>query len=481
MSLETVSSETPSSENMNLAPGAHVVVIGAGPSGLVAAWTLVQAGIRVTLLEKAHNAGGLGGTHTVHWRDGTYRFDYGGHRFITHNAELLRLVESLLGDDLLSAQRHSVIRLGGRTYDYPLALGNLLKTAPFPLLAGAALDLLTMPLRSRANLSDDFASWTEARFGRTLYRHFFEGYTGKLWGVNPRDLSSDWAEQRISLVDLKQVARLLLPASGQGPRTYARSYRYPKHGFGMICERLLERIAQQRAEIRTGTAATGFIRNQERVTAVETAAGVIPCDAVISTLPLPDVVRLTGGDCTLRFRGMRFLNLALACDNVSPYTWQYLSDPDILATRLQEPRRRSPFMAPPGFTSLMLEVPCDPGDGWWDAPDAVLYERGLADLKRLGVDTTCATGEYFSVRSATAYPCMVRGYEQTRQQAIRHLSPLRNLIQCGRQGTFRYVFTDTAMEMGQMAAQGLIDGIDNRKQIYQHRNERTVIECDSVA
>lgn len=469
------------SDRTPLLPGARVAVIGAGPAGLVAAWTLVQAGVKVILLEKANSAGGLGGTRAVTWRHGTYRFDFGGHRFITHNAELLHLVETLLGEDLLTAQRHSVIRLGGRTYDYPLALGNLLQTAPFPLLAGVALDLLAMPLRRRAALPEDFASWTEARFGRTLYRHFFEGYTGKLWGVDPRELSADWAEQRISLVDLKQVARLLLPGAGSGPRTYARGYRYPKRGFGMIFERLLERVRQQGAEVRTGVAATGFVTHDNRVTGVQTAEGVIVCDAVISTLPLPEVVRLTGGDCTLRFRGMRFLNLAMACENLSPYTWQYLSDPDVLATRLQEPRRRSPFMAPPGHTSLMLEVPCDPGDVWWEAPDAALYERGLADLARLGVDTRRATGEYFSVRSATAYPCMVRGYEQTRQQAIGHLAPLRNLVQCGRQGTFRYVFTDTAMEMGQMAAQGLLAGVDNRPQIYQHRNERTVIECESVA
>ncbi|MCV6597052.1 MAG: hypothetical protein OIF40_08225, partial [Mangrovicoccus sp.] len=62
-----------------------------------------------------------------------------------------------------------------------------------------------------------------------------------------------------------------------------------------------------------------------------------------------------------------------------------------------------------------------------------------------------------------------------------HLSGIENLVQCGRQGTFRYVFTDTAMEMGVMAAQSLVEGADRRRAIHDHRNERVVIETESVA
>ncbi len=459
----------------------HVVVIGAGPAGLTAAWELLQAGVEVTLLERREMEGGLGGTTAVEWQHGTYRFDFGGHRFITHNPALLKLVEELVGDDLLTAIRRSVIRLGGRTYDYPLAFRNILRSAPLTMLAGASADLLTMPFVRRAPRGNNFASWIEARFGRTLYQHFFAGYTEKLWGVDPGDLSADWAEQRISLMDLKEVARLLLPLANATPRTYARSYRYPKLGFGMIFERLLKRIRERGAEVRFATRVTGLERSGNRVTALQTESGALPCDAVISTIPLPEMVRLTGGESSLRFRGLRFFNMAMAQENISANTWQYLSDPGILATRLQEPKRRSPYMAPEGHTSLMLEIPCDPGQTLWEEPDDNLYRRALRDLKSLGIAIDKATGEYFSTRSAFAYPLLVVGYEQARARAIEHLRPLPNLVQCGRQGTFRYVFTDTAMEMGQLAARGLVEGNDNRLQIYEHRNERTVIECQSVA
>jgi protoporphyrinogen oxidase len=152
----------------------------------------------------------------------------------------------------------------------------------------------------------------------------------------------------------------------------------------------------------------------------------------------------------------------------------------MLATRLQEPRRRSPEMAPPGMSSLMLEIPCDPGDELWGLADEALFERVKGDLRRLGIDPGLATGEMMSVRAANAYPLMRTGYEEKRARAIDHLSGVANLVQCGRQGTFRYIFTDTAMEMGQMAAAMLLSGGDRRAAIYDHRNERTVIETESI-
>ena len=458
------------------------MVVGAGPAGLMAAHELLQAGIAVTLLERRPATGGLGGTTVFEGKAGSYRFDFGGHRFITANAKLLALVEELVGKDLLFAERRSVIRLGGRTYDYPLSAGNLLASAPKGMLLGAVRDLMINAMRQPTIAPDaDFATWTRARFGDTLYRTFFEGYTRKLWGIDPSTLSGDWASQRISLVDLRDVAQRLLPGRQNAVRTYARGYRYPRLGFGMIFERLAARILEGGAEIRQGVTVTGFEIGSGRITAVETDQGRVPCDAVISTMPLPEMVRLTGGDCALRFRGLRFFNLPMQVEDVSPYTWQYLSDPCILATRLQEPKRRSSEMAPPGHSSLMLEIPCDPGDKLWAMPDAELWPLMQRDLQFLGIDADAASGEHFSVRAATAYPLMVQGYQLEREKAFRHLSGLPNLIQCGRQGSFRYVFTDTAMEMGQMAAQSIIEGADLRDEIRNHRNETVVIETQSVA
>lgn len=463
-----------------------VAILGAGPAGLMAALLLLESGrFRVQLIEAAPLIGGLCGTRQLDTPLGTFRFDYGGHRFLTRDAELLARMESLLGADLLHAKRSSVIRYQGRTYHYPLQLGNLLQTAPWSMLLGAGRDLLanllsSAPLQDPATLS--FADWTRTKFGTTLYEHFFAGYSRKLWGIEPTELSGDWADQRIARLDLREVARLLLPGRADAPRGYARHYRYPRLGFGQMFDALAREVRQLGGEIFSAHQVVALRRHpcHPRIAWIDTNRTSFAVDHVISTLPLPLLVQMLGGQSSLRYRGLRFLTLPLAGEQVSPHTWQYLSDPDMLATRLQEPKRRSPFMAPPGYTSLMLEIPCQPGDATWQQDDEQLTRRIWQDLVRLGISPKRDLGYRQSLYAPQAYPLMDRHYGKERLLNLEWVHSFSNLITCGRQGTFRYIFTDTAMEMGMLAARCLLEHQDYREQIYQHRNETHVIETDHL-
>jgi len=468
---------------MRRSPPERILILGAGPAGLMAGYELARAGRSVRIVEQAPRVGGLSGSHGYRAASGLYRFDYGGHRFITANRELLALVEELLGNDLLTAERSSVIRFRGRTYAYPLALGDLLRNAPPKLLIGAFRDLVGIGLRPRPR-ADSFAAWIESRFGTTLYRTFFEGYTRKLWGMEPDHLSADWADQRISLIDLRDVARRLLPGGSATPRTYARRYRYPRRGFGLLFERLADRFVEAGGELQTCARVESLVLRGDRVREVGVSGPEgserLEADHVVSTLPMPELIRLTGGDSKLRFRGLRFFHLPMDVPDVSPHTWQYLSDPELIATRLQEPRRRSPFMAPPGKSSLMFEIPCDPGDDLWECSDEALYPRACADLERLGIDPRRATGECFSRRARSAYPLMDLDYCAERARGIAWLSRIENLTACGRQGAFRYIFSDTAMEMGWIVAQTLLNEPGVRPDVFELRNQATIIEVESI-
>ncbi|GLR73296.1 FAD-dependent oxidoreductase [Aliivibrio sifiae] len=465
----------------------HVIVLGAGPAGLMSAWELMDAGYQVTIIERDDHVGGMCATQTFTGEHGEYRFDFGGHRFITKNPKLLTFVDKLMGDDLLFAQRKSVIRYKGRIYQYPLALVDLIKNAPLPLLVGGGVDFIKQLFKSkpqdRSNVS--FAEWIESRFGRTLYKHFFEGYTGKLWGIDPKFLSGDWASQRISLMDLKDVVRRLLPGKKSSVRTYARQYRYPKLGFGQLYTRLAEELETRGAKILLNSDVCGLDAENNRIGSVSykhnDEVKHIQCDDLISTLPLSLMCKLTDFDSQLEFRSLRFMNMPMETENISDNTWQYLSDPEMLGTRLQEPKRRSSYMAPEGRSSVMIEIPCNKNDDVWNMDGKKLQTRILSDLEALGVDPKLATGEFFTSYTEHAYPLMDITYQAKREKAITHLCQFENLIMTGRQGTFRYIFTDTAMEMGMMAAQSVIDGKDRRREIFDFRNEKTVIEVQSVA
>jgi len=468
-----------------------VVVLGAGPAGLMAAWQLMEAGYKVTVLDRDNKVGGMCATQTFQGEQGEYRFDYGGHRFITKNPELLEFIDELMGDDLLFSQRKSVIRYRGRIYSYPLAAKDLIINAPYSLLFGAGIDLLKQLFKSKPLEREkvSFQEWIESRFGKTLYKHFFEGYTAKLWGIDPKNLSGDWASQRISLMNLKDVVRRLLPMRGATPRTYAKQYRYPKLGFGQMYDKLAQKLVEKGVIIHLNCEVKEYkiseTSNVKRISEVgyETPEGMqfISCDKLISSLPLDGMCKNTGFDSGLSYRALRFFNMPMQTENISDNTWQYLSDPHILGTRLQEPRRRSPFMSPEGHTSVMIEIPCNKGDDTWNMQGEKLQQRIYNDLESLGVDPKLNSGEYFSAYTEHAYPMMDMGYQAKRESAINHLNKFENLIMTGRQGTFRYIFTDTAMEMGMIAAQSIIDGTDRRREIFDFRNEKTVIENQSVA
>ena len=177
-----------------------------------------------------------------------------------------------------------------------------------------------------------------------------------------------------------------------------------------------------------------------------------------------------------------FLCIGLDIEDFSPHTWQYVSDFDLLPTRIQEPNRRSPAISPTGKSSIMLEIPCNKGDKIWDMNEDELLKIVKKDLNKLKFDIEDKIVDYFSFTTEHAYTLMDVEYNEKRDKTISYLNKFENLIMAGRQGTYRYIFLDTAMETGLMAAQKLLKtSFISKEKIYNHRNEKTVIETKSVA
>jgi protoporphyrinogen oxidase len=459
-----------------------VLIIGGGVAGLIAGIKLVEAGKSVTLLEKESKVGGQCKTEVLKSGDESFRFDYGGHRFITNNKVLLDFVEDVLGDDLLVAQRSSVILHQNRIYEYPLNLKNLLKIAPLKLLFGATFDTFKILLKLVQPDNKNFESWITSRFGKTLYDNFFGPYTKKLWGVEPKNLSSDWAGQRISLLDLKDVAKKLLFKNKKTVRTYAKSYRYPKYGFGGLPSKMALKFESLGGKIVLNSEVSTFIYSENEIKNVSTKDNMYTAKNIISTMPLNEMSSKLGFESGLGFRSLRFLCIGLDIEDFSPHTWQYVSDYDLLPTRIQEPKRRSESMSPKGKSSIMLEIPCNKNDKIWDMSENELLDIVKKDLKRLNFEIEDKIIDYFSFSTEHAYTLMDIDYNEKRNKTIYYLNKFDNLIMAGRQGTFRYIFLDTAMETGLMAAQKILENDSiTKEKIYNHRNEKTVIETKSVA
>ncbi|WP_294964419.1 FAD-dependent oxidoreductase [Sulfurimonas sp.] len=458
-----------------------VLIIGGGVAGLMAGIELVKNGKSVILLEKESVVGGQCKTEVLSNGDDEFRFDYGGHRFITNNEELLEFVEKMLAQDLIVSQRSSVILHQNKVYEYPLNLKNLLKVAPKKLLIGATFDTLKIILKLTRPDNSNFKTWISSRFGRTLYNNFFGPYTHKLWGIKPDKLSADWAGQRISLLDLKDVAKKLLFKSSKTARTYAKSYRYPKYGFGQLPLNMAKEFERLGGKIFTNSEVTDLTYTYNNIQSVHSDDNTFEAKEIISTMPLNEMSAKLGFESGLKFRSLRFLCIGLDIEDFSSHTWQYVSDFDLLPTRIQEPKRRSSFMSPKGKSSIMLEIPCNKDDHIWHMDERVLLEKALVDLKKLNFDIKENIIDVMSFTTEHAYTLMDVEYNDKRDATIEHLNSFENLSMAGRQGTYRYIFLDTAMETGLMAAKKLLGEKDiTKSNIFNHRNEKTVIETKSV-
>jgi protoporphyrinogen oxidase len=448
-------------------PGPYVIV-GGGPCGLAAAWHLARRGVQPIVLEAEDLMGGLCATHE---RDG-WRFDLGGHRFVSGDAELSRWVEGLLGSELMEQERRSVVLHEGRRFRYPLEAMDLVRNLGVrdnaQALAGYVRARVASRLRPREDIS--FEDWVTARFGRPLYDRFFGPYTQKLWGLHPSRISADWAAERISLLDLTDVALRLAGLRSTETRTYARRYLYPRLGMGQLYRLIADDVVAKGGVVRSGTRVVGAVTEGARVRAVrvESARGAetLPVGELLSTMPLPGLARLLRPELppaleaaarALRFRGLTFVNLMLSRPDFSENTWMYVASSRSRISRIQEPRRRSPAMAPPGRTSLMLEVPCDAGDATWNAGVDELRTRVTRELAELGLPVDDVLGA-FLVRVAHGYPVYHLQYDADRRRLLKLVDGFENVRSAGRQGLFRYVFMDAAMRMGIEAAEQMLAG-----------------------
>lgn len=469
----------------------NIVILGAGPCGLSAAWELSSHGYKVTVIEKEPYVGGL--CHTVEHKG--FRFDLGGHRFISPNTELIRRIEKLLEGDLLTAERKSIVLLSGKSYRYPLSFKDILVNMnPFVFMRGLA-DYATISLFASLKHKNEasFEDWTINRFGRTFYEKFFKTYTQKMWGIPAKDLSSDWADQRIPTKKIIDLIHGLKTKRKMHHDDYARKFYYPKNGIGQIFTCMAEEIKRNGGIIHLNSKATGVDTENNGVNGVtfqkEDLSRSVECDYLISTIPLPELTTAIETNipdaqhitAPLRFRGVRFMNILVNKEKISDNTWMYVPENDYIMTRIQEPKRRSPFNAPDKKTSIMLEIPCNLNDTVWNMPDEDMFQRSISDLARLGIDIKDKAMDYFSTKTEHGYPVYRLGYKRHLKYLLQRVNRYENLMTIGRQGRFRYIFMDQAMQMGISAARNIVTDNHNMSFAENIGMEKELTEAKAMS
>src|SRR3982750_205824 len=216
----------------------NVAIIGAGPAGLTAAYLLSKNNVPVTVLEADPvYVGGISRTATYKG----FHFDIGGHRFFSKSKAVEDFWTEILPNDMLIRPRSSRIFYGGKFFSYPLrAFEALVKLGPIRSLLCVLswLKARMFPVPDPKNFQD----WVTNQFGKRLFNTFFKSYTEKVWGMSCKEISADWAAQRIKGLSLASAVRhALLPTRKTTGRkkvikTLIDTFRYPRKGPGMMWE-----------------------------------------------------------------------------------------------------------------------------------------------------------------------------------------------------------------------------------------------------
>lgn len=507
--------------------GAVAVIIGAGPAGLTAAYELLtRTAVRPLVLEQSGYMGGI--SRTVNYKGN--RIDIGGHRFfsksdrvldwwlerltlehtaggeafdIHHQGQVRRLRAAAEGDPetsdrvMLVRNRKSRIYFRRKFFTYPLSLSvdtirNLgwLET----LLVGLSyLRSMLAPIRPEQNLEQFVIN----RFGRRLYRTFFQSYTEKVWGAPCREISAEWGAQRMKGLSVrKALAHIVRQARGHpadlGQKDVETSlierFLYPKYGPGQLWEETARLVTQLGGEISTNWKVNRIEHAQGRITrvhAVNEAGETVRLrgDYFFSTMPVRDLVEALDPPAPEPIREIArgllyrdFITVGMECRKLKltglTDNWIYIQEPDVLVGRLQIFNNWSPYMtARPEHVWIGLEYFCNEGDGLWSRPDAEMIALARAEMERLGIADPADVLDATVIRMEKAYPAYFGSYDRF-PEIRRYFDDFPNLFLVGRNGMHRYNNQDHSMLTAMAAVDNIVAGVTTKDNLWAVNTEQ---------
>jgi len=456
MSIDNEASTDAAATPAHDAAGSGIVIIGAGPAGLTAAYELSRRQASSLVLEGSDVIGGISQTAE---RDG-WRFDIGGHRFFTKVSEVEDVWHELLTpDEFMVRPRLSRIFYKGKFFDYPLKASNALGNLGIIEAVRCVLSYLWVRIHPPKDLTT-FEGWVASRFGWRLYRIFFKTYTEKVWGVPATELQADWAAQRIKNLSLaKAIINALTPTSKNDVTSLIEEFHYPRYGPGMMWERCRDVVEADGTTVvmeapvervcHSGGRATSVVYRHDRRLVEEPAEHVIssmPISQLVRSLDPPPPAEVLAAADGLAYRDFLTIALVVPEDVGFPDNWIYVHAPEVRLGRIQNFGSWSPWMVKDGRTCLGLEYFVFEGDDLWSMDDDDLVALGTRELATLGLVRPDQVQKGYVVRVPKAYPM----YDDTYRANVDIIrswleTNTPNVHPVGRNGMHRYNNQDHSM------------------------------------
>lgn len=524
--------------------GKKIVIIGGGPAGLTAGLSFLQKSTEceIIVLESESQLGGLSRTHQYKGN----RMDIGGHRFFSKSDEVMQWwldlmpvdysaavgnqkAQHLDHDELSSPEKKQKIQINYqgksreiefnlRAEDAPKMLIRnrlsriyyLRKFFKYPInLSWQTLRNLgavrvvrvgisyvyarLFPIRNEKNLEEFFIN----RFGKELYKTFFQSYTEKVWGVKCSEISAEWGAQRIKGLSITEAIKHAISkkkdkdiSQKNVETSLIERFLYPELGPGQMWELVGQKIQEKGGHVILGATVTSIGMDGKSVTSIDyqNAKGetikIQEVDYVLSSMPIQHLIKeIKGMEIPQEVKEVSeglvyrdFITVGLLLRKFKNHVelkdnWIYIQESDVRVGRLQIFNNWSPKLVEnANYYWVGLEYFCQQNDDLWSKSDEEMIAFAQEEMVKLNLVEPADILDGTSLRVPKTYPAYFGSYNQF-DVLTKFLDSVPNLYPIGRNGMHRYNNQDHSMLTAFRSVESILYGTINKKSIWEINTE----------
>lgn len=430
-----------------------IAILGAGMAGLGAAYRFHTEGVTsVVVYEKNSYYGGNAASDIY---DTGFIFDHGPHISFTKNKRLQGLFAQSLQNNYETIQARANNYWKGYWIKHPAQCN--LYGLPEDLIVNILCDFIHAQNNNYGEIKN-YEDWLIGNYGKTFAQTFPMEYGLKFHTTTANNMSTEWIGPRLYRPNLKEVLHGALSPTTPDVH-YVSHFRYPSQG-GFVS--YLD-LFVNKTSLRFNNELFGFDPKNKKLRFSNGV--VVHYDYLISSLPLPKLIRMLSGvpanvveaSQRLACTSCVVVNIGLNRQDISEAHWTYFYDQDFFFTRLSFPHMQSPHNVPPATGSIQAEVYYSKKYRPLDRSPQECIEPVIGDLRRCGL---VREDDKILFTAVKIIPYANIIFDLDRPQALSTVHGFLEDIEifyCGRYGEWGYHWTDESFISGENAAQKILD------------------------